>query len=321
MSLTDHTAIISIINKVLETMHAKMVSGQFRFPDDVKTLQRQAEVAKSIEQPILGAWALTSIGGAYIFAGEFELAEQWLREALAICEAATDYKHAASCFNNLGEVRRMSGKLDEALAFYQQGLALCDKGDAATDEAPTQMTIVGMRAALHLNIGIVYTVLHRFDEARAVLDQTAAFLLEAAKSDKSKGHVALWIEMNRTLAEVALHQGELAKGWSLVNLAEESAESQGHYIYLADIALTKAHLATHDPNHETPPTVYYQTAREYIKRLGHDAYLARFLLNEAKYQRQEGDIALAHLYASEALALCSTLNMRDEALFAQALMG
>lgn len=319
--MTDHTAIISMINQVLETMHSKMISGQFRFPDDVKTLQRQAEVAKSINQPTLGAWALTSIGGAYTFAGKFELAERWFREALAICEAANDYKHAASCFNNLGEIRRMSGKLDDALALYQQGLALCDKGDTTTDEAPTQITIAGMRAALHLNIGIIYTVLHRFAEAQQALETATTYLLEAAVNDKSKGHVALWIEMNRTLAEVVLHQGDLAKAWSLIHLAEESAESQGHYIYLADIALTKAHLATRDPHHETPPTVYYQAAREYIKRLGHDAYLARFLLAEAKYQHQEGDIALAHLYASEALALCSTLNMRDEALFAQSLLG
>lgn len=320
MSLTDHTAIISMINQVLETMHSKMISGQFRFPDDVKTLQRQAEVAKSIEQPILGAWALTSIAIAYTLSGKFEDAERWYREVLAICEAANDYKHAASCFNNLGEIRRMSGKLDDALALYQQGLALCDKDDTTTDEAPTQMTIAGMRAALHLNIGIIYTVLHRFAEAQQALETATTYLLEATRTDKSKGQLSIWVELNRILAEIALHQGDITKAWSLANLAEESAQSLGHYVYLADIALTKGHIAAHDPTHETPATTYYSTAREHIQQLGHDSYLARFLLTEAHYQYREGAKDLAKTYASEAFALCSTLNMRDEATFAQTLM-
>lgn len=318
--MSDHKPIVTMINRVLETMYAKMVSGRFRFSDDIGTLQRQAEIADSINQPILRAWVLTSIGGAYTFAGKFEQAEQWFCEALHICQSHHDAKHTASSLNNLGELQRMSGKFDEALDFYQQALSLCDNADTTTDSTSTDITLVGMRSTLYQNMGNVYMALHHLEEAERMLNTAYALFVEATRTDQSLAQVSAGIEINRTRAEVALHKGDLPRAWSLIALAEEAAQRQDHYIYLADIALTKAHLAGCDPDYQVPSIFYYQAAREFIRRLGHDTYLARFLLAEAQYQSQTGVVELAHLYASEAYALCHALNMREEALFAQALL-
>lgn len=319
--MSDHKPIITMINRVLETMYAKMVSGRFRFSEDIGTLQRQAEIADSINQPILSAWVLTSIGGAYTVAGKFEQAEQWFCEALHICESHHDAKHTASSLNNLGELRRMAGKFDEALDFYQHALALCDRADAAADSTPTDITLVGMRSTLYQNIGNVSMALHRLEAADTMLNAAYTLFVEATRTDQSFAQVSAGIEINRTRAEVALHRGDLPKAWSLIALAEEAAQRQNHYVYLADIALTKAHLAGCDPDYLVPSIFYYQAAREFIRRLGHDTYLARFLLAEARYQSQMGVVELAHLYASEAYALCHALHMREEAHFAQALLG
>lgn len=317
---TNHVAVVSMINRVLETMYAKMVSGQFRFVEDVKSLQRQAEVAKSINQPVLSGWVLNSIGSAYAFAGELEPAEQWYCQALDLFKAAQDYKHVACILNNLGELRRMSGRLEEALAFYQQALAASNKANAEFEPGPTAITLLGIRCDIHLNLGIVYTHLGRFEVAWAMVEVARQMILEAMQADRSKNQQAGWVEVNRIFAEIALHQGQIDKAWSYITLADESAQGQDHYLYLADIALSKAHIASRDAAHPTPAMTYYSTAREYIKRLGHESYLARFLLAEAKYQHQAGAKDLAKTYASEAFALCTTLNMRDEATFAQTLM-
>lgn len=310
-----------MINQNLETAFSKAAMGQFQFPDDAETLQRHAKVARDIGQPVLSAWVLSGIAVAHTLAGNFAEAEVWYRQALAIFEALNDCKHRASQYNNLGEIRRMAGKWYEALAFYEQALTLANHCQDDPAAEVTDMTVAGLRCAVYLNLGIVYVGLRRVDEAVAALATSARYLEDTINKDKSKGSLAYWVELNRTRAEVALLKGDMPTAWSMVTLAEESAHRLGHQPFMADIALTKGHIASRDAEHDTPPATYYAAAREAIQQLGHDMYLARFLLTEAHYQLHSADLGLARQYAKEAVALCQTLGLNDEAAYAQTLLG
>lgn len=318
--MTDHKALITMINQNLETLFGKAAMGQFRFPDDAETLQRHAKVARDIGQPVLSAWVLSGIAVAHTLAGNFAEAEVWYRKALVIFEDLDDCKHRAAQYNNLGEIRRMAGKWYEALAFYEQALALANQCEDDPAEV-TDMTVAGLRCAVYLNLGIVYVGLRRVDEAVEALATSACYLEDTINKDKSKGSLAYWVELNRTRAEVALLQGDITQAWSMATLAEESAHRLGHQPFVADIALTKGHIASRDADHPIPSSTYFAAAREAIQQLGHDMYLARFLLTEAHYQLHFGDLGLARQYASEALALCQALGLNDEAAYAQTLLG
>ena len=71
--------------------------------------------------------ALIQLGMAYRRADEYEEATHCLTEALAESRAMNDEDHAADTFYHLGTVAWSTGQNDQAIAFHQQAVDICER--------------------------------------------------------------------------------------------------------------------------------------------------------------------------------------------------
>jgi tetratricopeptide (TPR) repeat protein len=165
------------------------------------------------------------------------------------------------------------------------------------------------------NQGLACLALGDYPQAEACFLQ----VLELSKTSPWE-MVSSIIETRDGLAEVVLFRNDLEAAWAHSKEAEQLASGRDFKMALAYNAITKAHLAQIDNQHGTPAAVYYQRARDLVHSTEITIWLARLLLEEARYQQRHGRYSMARPFAEEAWQHFKKLESAEETQITQALL-
>ena len=155
--------------------------------DDVKKALALYEQAENIQGQAL---SYNVLGNAYFDMSQWVDADRYYRQARAIFNQTGDVLHLAFTSNNLAEIARYQGRLDDALTFFQEALRSLERDD-------TSPYVLG---SLHIDLGA--TFLRRGDIDAALLH------LHTSQDKFSKARDFL-PELYRHFAEAALLAGTL----------------------------------------------------------------------------------------------------------------
>ncbi|MCI0396251.1 MAG: tetratricopeptide repeat protein [Chloroflexi bacterium] len=143
---------------------------------------------------------------AYFDMSQWREADRFYRQARDIFGQLGDIYNNMAVDNNLGGIALNQGRLEDALAFYQEALE-------AQEQIGRSLWILGV---LHMNLGHTFIRLGQAEAAREHLRTSQEYFSQAKARD-------FLPEMHRLFAEAALLAGELAEAESQGRLALELA--------------------------------------------------------------------------------------------------
>jgi DNA-binding SARP family transcriptional activator/tetratricopeptide (TPR) repeat protein len=182
------------------------------------------------------ATALTNLGTAEWRQGQYELATNYLQEALALYRQLCDGAGQARALANLGNANLQQCRFDEAVSYYQQALALFRQlGDLA-----------GQAASLG-NIAITDAVLGRHQQAADRTEETLSIFRQAG--DKAGEAHAL-----DRLGEIAVRQGRYQVADNYLRQARSLCRQAGDRYGEACVLITLAELDLRLGRHEQAKT-------------------------------------------------------------------
>jgi CHAT domain-containing protein len=157
----------------------------------VDYFKRGLAIAESLHEDRLTTLALQGIAGFYVFQSNYPKIQEYLERALAIAEkSGQPPRTIARILNDLGNTAGEQDDYVHALAYYQKGLALVEKGV----DPPMEGDLLG-------NIGGVFTTTSDYPEALAYYRRSLA--LNEQQGAKGKDSVS-W--MLQAIGEVEARQ-------------------------------------------------------------------------------------------------------------------
>lgn len=180
--------------------------------------------AGQLDDPVLLAECLMSVGVAFSRCGDAEAGLARYREVLALFESRGDVRRSVPVLNNMGINLKNLGRLDESLACFDRAVA---QAHAAGDD--------GVVALIDSNRGETLWRLGRHDEARAAL-------AGAVDAIHDSGYVGGETNARVTLGRVLYDMGRSDEARDELVRAVALAESSGGRNYAAQAHRTLAEL-------------------------------------------------------------------------------
>jgi CHAT domain-containing protein len=182
--------------------------------------RRALAIAESLHDDRLTVLALHGIVGFYVFEGNYREIKNYLERALAVAErSGGPPRTLARIYNDLGNTANEQDDYAHALAYYQKGLSLVEKG-----------VDPGMEADLLGSIGGVFTTTNDFSEALAYYHKSLT--LNQQLGAKGKDSVS-W--MLQAIGEVESRQHNYDAALSDYGKSLTLAEELGNKVYMADL--------------------------------------------------------------------------------------
>jgi|GEM_PF-6448155 len=296
--------VVGMINRIRQEMFERIYRGQINYAVDIKTIKKHIEIAIELNEPLLAS-RLYQLGGFMsLVAGELSEFDDWYQQAFNIAQEHQFIRLMAITKMNHGEAYRLLGRYDRALALYQASYDYFLEDDQKDNTLPL----------LESNIGLAQLGNQNYDAAEGQFLKALAQI-----GQKTYDHVDALMEAKRGLAEVELNRGDFETAWKNIEEATRLAIGINDKMTLAEINLTRAHIAEQDPDHDDAP-LYYTASRALLKTQESPVVLARALLDEARYQHRHQAYADAKKTASEAHTIFTNLNMLEDAALAAELM-
>lgn len=248
------------------------------------------------------ATALNLLANAYFNAGQWAQASRTYYEVRDRFDRLGDVYQRAFADNNLGEIARHQGCLDEALTYYQAALRGMEQigGSAYT------------LGVLHNNLGAVYSRQGELEIAQQHLHLSRSFFTEAQARD-------ILPELQRHEAEIALAQGDeaaaLAYAQQSFDLAQElglQGEAALAQRVLGEIALARNEL--------TAALKFLQDSAAVLDELGETYQAARTRLSLAQVDVAQGQFEAARSEIERCLPIFEQLEIGPEAVLARAIL-
>ncbi len=187
--------------------------GQSR---DVTINQMLDEIAPKIEseladQPDMRARMLRTIANAYNSQGRYAAAEQYLRDALAIQTELYGETHHETLVtkDELGESLFQLGKLDDAIALYDQLVAILRAKDSGGLPSGERYLLA---SALH-GLGSTFVMKGQTDQAINLLREASATV---SSLDLAQNELGLAAEIKLNLGAALLSKGDLSQSETLL---------------------------------------------------------------------------------------------------------
>ncbi len=160
----------------------------------IQHFHKSAELYQQVDNIHGQALSYNGMGNAYQSLGQWPEADACLRQASEIFCQTGDELHHGFANNNLGEIARFQGRLDEALEYYQAALHSLE----LTGSPPYLLGI------LRMNLGATYVRKEEINSANPHLQASQAYFKQAGARDYLP-------ELHRYLAEAALLAGEITE--------------------------------------------------------------------------------------------------------------
>ena len=186
------------------------------------------EAAGVLERALRGrsaenTWIAPSLGQCYIYLGEYERAEQLIREAIEAQERyATNHEgvQIIGAFAKLGHIHYLRGHYDEAITEYDRELAFAERSEHALKDR--------MLIEVHQKLASAFVRQGRMDEARKAYEQMlngfAARLREGADDPFTRYYVACGAAMMGETEEAFEHLAKAIEGRRRFNIARARVE-------------------------------------------------------------------------------------------------
>ncbi len=300
----EKNPVVEMIRRIRMDIFERLQRGKLNYERDTSTLRKHAQLAETMREPILCGQLHDMLGIVEENTGHFDSAAYHLNKAYHIFEMEQDTLRMGRVQNNLGELYRHSARYESALAAYTRARDfLKQAGDL------TSLPLV------ESNLGLARLAMGEYDRAEDhflnVISMTAA---------EPWNHLNTLIEARRGLAEICLANNNLAEAWRQVGEAFRMASGSERALMLAEVNLTRAHIAEADPNSPEPPSTYYESARTGLQNHHAPTIMARVFLDEARYQQRRSNVEAASRLAREAYSLFRDLGLEEEAGMAHTLI-
>ncbi len=158
----------------------------------------------------------STMGGAYLHAGQYREAEQVFRDVFTSCLRQQDIHRAIATLHPLGQAQLLSGRLDLVNVTYLQGLHL------ASQHGLSQSAVAG-----HLHAGRG-NLLYEWNDLAGAEEHLLAGIELAQRGD----HRIQTLECTLTLADVRQAQGKMPEALALLQQAHDLAEQTGDLFYV-----------------------------------------------------------------------------------------
>ncbi len=297
----EKNPLVEMIRRIRMDIFERMQRGKLNYERDMSTLRKHADIAETINQPILVGQLHDMMGIVEEHTGHFDSAAFHFSKAFGIFQEQNDVLRMGRVQNNLGELYRFSARYEFAMLAYTNAREYMRQ---AEDDL----------ALVESNMGLTRLAMSEFDRAENhflnVISLTAA---------EPWNHIPTLIEARRGLAEVCLAHQNFEEAWRQANEAYRLASERNQTLLLAEVNLTRAHIAEVDSTSAEPASTYYEWSREGLREQNSPSALARALLDEARYQQRRQHFEETIRLASEAYGIFRSLGLEEEAKLAQTL--
>jgi tetratricopeptide (TPR) repeat protein len=282
--LTDRTWLVLSLRRLARV---RLAAGEL---DEARTLYRAAlEQAVAAGDSIGRIVALTGIGNALSFKGQFAEARVYYEQGVLLC-GEPDLRLRAQLHINLAMVAREQERLDEAEAYLQQARAGWDVLDAAD------------RCGWHNFAGLVALSRRAFEEAGSAF---ARALAEAPGSFERA-------MVTDNMTELAIQRRQFQDAAELGRRAEHHALAAGSPRALAEIytRLGRLFRLRGDANGVT----FFEKALELCRVHRYPLVEATAYAEYAEFRRMVGDDEEARAYGERATAIVRDIGARSDAI-------
>lgn len=295
--------VVEMIRRIRMDIFERLQRGKLNYERDTSTLRKHAQLAETMNEPILCGQLHDMLGIVEENTGHFDSAAYHFDKANHIFEREQDTLRMGRVQNNLGELYRHSARYALAFAAYAKARDLLKQ---AGDEASLPL--------VESNLGLTRLAMGEYDRAEDhflnVISMTAA---------EPWNHLSTLIEARRGLAEICLAHNNFPEAWRQVSEAFRMASGSDRTLMQAEVNLTRAHIAEADPNSPESASTYYQLCRSGLQNHHAPTMMARVFLDEARYQQRRGNLEDTRRLAKEAYNLFRDLGLEEEAAMASVL--
>nr|MDZ8047224.1 tetratricopeptide repeat protein [Nostoc sp. DedQUE02] len=237
---------------------------------------------------------LHNLARSYQALGEVSKAQEYYQKALDSC-LVEDKKEKAAIFNNLGILKADRGKIEEAITFYQQSLALNEQiGD-----------VQGQATTLN-NLGTLKADRGKIEEAIALYEQSLTFneQIGDVKTKAATLNNLGYLKADRGKIEeaITIYQQSLA-------IKEQIGDVQGQATTLNNLGMLKANRGEIDE-----AIALYQKSLALNEQIGDVQTMARTLNNLGALKANSGEVEAAIILFEQSLVLEEQIgNVQGEA--------
>jgi len=172
--------------------------GQAEYIRAEDFFRRSLRVANQLDAPVIKAFTLRLLATAQVKQGKTEAAERGFREALRICEEASNLKGMSEAYAGLASVAVETNNLETAIVWYKRAIQVYPS-------TSPQLRL----AMLHSDLGQVYSAAERWKEAQATYGY-AMELCDLYGYPKGEG------ELSVLIGEACFRQGDKAGAQSYI---------------------------------------------------------------------------------------------------------
>lgn len=284
-------------------MFDRLEKGTLDYERSLTTLQKHLATARNLQNPRLLGQTYNALGYIENDLGHFQQAETYFMRGLDEIDGYGLLDLKGTLYINIGEVFRRQGYYHQALDAYALAQAFLDRLTP-----PSQAWVTAEN-----NRGHAFLSLQAHEVAQACFER----VLRRVDFNEHSGFGTL-IETYLGLAEIALAARNFTLAWTHARRAEDLCKGRNFALLLARTHLTMAHIAAVDGS--VPSAKYYRSCRDILHRYALPAVLGRFLLTEALYQDQIGQVEDCQRLAYEALTIFEERGMEQEAQIARGLV-
>ena len=294
---------LAVREQVLERLHR----GQLIYERDIATLAHELDILSRLNQPAPTARLLTAMGAIELQLGHFSAAYDYVTSSLSFYQEAGDHERTISGHSNLGEVLRLWGKPDEALAHYEK----------ARDMA-RQVENWELLALIVNNIGMVHLEQRHPEAALGLLREALDYSARVPRNPSIK---SIQGEAWGGIARASLALNDYTEAWQAAQRSRQIAEELNHTSELGFAYRILGIVASQlTPNAESgDASQYFKRSRELFQASNAQVEYARTLVAEARWRLAEGDTVLARAQLAEAETLFEELKLPIEAYEAHSL--
>ena len=205
--------------------------------------------------------------------GEIEEAIALYQQSLAISEQIGNVQGKAATLHELGRLKADTGEISEAIAFYQQSFALNEQIGNVEGQAPTLSKLGDIKA----NTGKISEAITLYEQSLAITEQIGDVINKAATLNQLG---LLKANTGKISEAIALYEQSLA-------ITEQIGDVQGKAVTLHDLAILKA-----DTGKISEAIALYKQSLAITKQIGNIA-VTFHEMGRLKQNRGENNEALA----------------------------
>ncbi|MBI2723030.1 MAG: tetratricopeptide repeat protein [Bacteroidetes bacterium] len=264
----------------------KVIADNYRWKEDLpnalKQRKKELVIREQIENQVLVAQCLNSIGNIYNVQDNFALALESFFKALKAFEKTNDKKAITRTYNGIGIAYARQGNRLKALEYYNKGLK---EGEKLKDRNAIETGLI--------NIGTVYVDQGKFEEALKVFSQ----FLKMAEEDGNIAFIANgYLNIGNVYDVTGKYPKALEMFFNALKLHEEVGSKSDIALTHLNIGFVYVSLAKTIPANKnynaTQAKIYIIKALEHYEKSGQIdklsyCYEALSLLNEYKKNYQE----------------------------------